>query len=335
VQDDLLSAAHAVFLPAFDHWDFDHVMAPFLQAGGCSILVGESRTEYVQRRMSDARRSAESGSSFRDSLDRLRARTEKLIVAVDEELGGIRRLEGLVPDLPTLAAAQGMADAEIEARCLENAASARALGVTMYLAPIVDVVDGENPWLQGRTLGRDIDQVARIGAAFVRGVQRGGIAATTKHFPGFNHMDADPALTDVTLGTALDRLRTNAKPFAAAIAAGTKAIMVGPAPVGALDRTNAACVSPAVIGMLRSEFGFTGLIVSDDLDAPATLRGRSLLDVAIGSLEAGADLLLVAGGPSLGALCQGVASAAAAGRLSPDRLIASAERVRAHAEAWG
>ncbi|WP_244730515.1 glycoside hydrolase family 3 N-terminal domain-containing protein [Mesorhizobium sp. 113-3-3] len=331
MNDTLLRDAHAVFLPAFDNWDFGKVMHPFIANGGCSILIGESRHEYVQRKMSAARLRSESTSQFKNHIDALRAQAGKLIVAVDQELGGIRRLEGLASDFPSLSLAQALSDPELEARCFESARSAQELGVSMFLAPIVDTVDGENAWLNGRTMSSDVNTTARMGAAFVRGVQRAGITAITKHFPGFNHMDADPALTDVALATELDRIISNAATFKAAIAAGTKGVMVGPAPVIALDSENAACVSKPVVDLLRNTFQFKGLIVSDDLDAPATMRGNSLLDTAIKSLNAGVDLLLVAGGEHLQDLCLGVLKATQNGILSPDRLHDAAQRVRAHA----
>lgn len=329
VNSDLLQDAHAVFLPAFDNWDIDAVVTPFLAKGGRSILVGESRAEYLARRMSDERRRTESAAFFRDRLDRLTGGRGGVIIAVDEELAGIRRLEGLVPDLPTLEEATTMADREIEERCYENARAARELGVTMYLAPIMDVVTGGNPWLKGRTISPLPAEVARIGSAYIRGVQRAGITAVAKHFPGYDRLDADPAITDVSLSTPMDTVMENARTFSAAIAAATAAVMVGPAPVLAVDGENAACVSPAVIGLLRTGFGFGGLIVSDDLDAPATMRGRSLLDTALAGLAAGADLLLIAGGPHLSSLCHAVAQAAGEGRLPRERLSEAAERVRA------
>ena len=325
---EIVLGAHAVLFPAFDQWDVDEVMAPFLDKGGCTILVGESRQEYVRRRMTAERRRAETPDLFRSTLDRLKARTNGLIVAVDEELGGIRRLEGLVPDLPPLPEATTMPAEALEAACFDNASAARELGVTMYLAPIVDVVDGTNPWLNGRSLGRDPDVVARLGAAFVRGVQKAGIATATKHFPGFNHLPLDPALTDVVLETELTQLDAYSRTFAAMIAAGTKAVMAGPAAVRAIDPVNAACVSPAVISLLRQTFGFGGLVISDDLDAPATARGQSLVDTAVASLKAGVDLLLVGGGPHLRELSEGLVDAVADGRLPEHRLIDAAERVR-------
>lgn len=323
--------ARAVLLPAFDTFDIMDVMVPFLEKGGCSVLIGETRAEYVARRMSAERLVGETADGFRASIAQLKAVAPELIVAVDQELGGIQRLQGLVPPLPSLDEAHALGDAALAERCRATAAAARALGVSMFLAPIADVIDGQNAWLHGRTMGSYPQAVARLVAAFVKGVQSAGVTAVTKHFPGFNDLDGDPALIEVCLHTPRDRLLHNALPFTAAIDAGTRAIMTGPAPVAALDRQNAASTSPAVMAMLRGDFGFKGLIVSDDLDAPATMRGRSLLETAIASIGAGADLLLVGGGSHLDALCDGIADAAHSGSLAPERLAEAAARVRQNA----
>lgn len=323
--------ARAILLPAFDSLDFADVMEPFLEKGGCSVLIGETRAEYVARAMSKERLVAETPAVFQAVIEKLKAKCPDLIVAVDQEMGGIQRLQGLVPDLPELAHVAGLSDDALADRCFSTADAARKLGVSMFLAPIADVIDGRNLWLQGRTMGPDAETVARLVSAYVKGVQRAGITAVTKHFPGFNNLDADPALVDVSLQTARDHILKNALPFTAAIAAGTKAIMTGPAPVAAFDAKNAASTSATVIALLREQFGFKGLIVSDDLDSPATLRGHSLLETAIASLNAGADLQLVAGGPHLDALCNDLVAAAQAGTLSAERLADAAARVRKNA----
>lgn len=323
--------ARAVLLPAFDNLIFAEVMNPFLDMGGHSILIGETRAEYTARSMSKERLATETPSMFRTSVEKLRVRCPELIVAVDQEMGGIQRLQGLAPALPELVDTRSMTDDELAEHCFGTAKAARELGVSMFLAPIADIVDGQNPWLDNRTMGTDPQNVARLVGAFVKGVQRAGISAATKHFPGFNNLNADPALVDVSLHTDRDHIIRNALPFTAAIKAGTKAIMTGPAPVAALDANNAASTSAAVIALLREQFGFTGLIVSDDLDAPATMRGKSLLDTAVSAINAGADLLLVAGGPHLNSLSEGIVAAVRTGKISADRLSDAATRVRKNA----
>jgi beta-N-acetylhexosaminidase len=323
--------ARAVILPAFDTLDVMDVIKPFLENGGCSVLIGENRAEYVARAMSAERLASETPERFRASITALKAIAPRLIVAVDHELGGIQRLQGLVPPLPTLDEAHTLPDDALTERCRITPSAARELGVSMFLAPVADVIDGQNPWLRARTMGTYPQAVARLVSAFVRGVQTAGITAVTKHFPGFNDLAGDPAIVDVSLRTQHERLVYNALPFTAAIRAGTKAIMTGPAPVAAVDGDNAASTSPAIITMLRNDFGFKGLIVSDDLDAPATTRGRSLLETAIASLNAGADLLLVGGGRHLNVLADGLADAVRRGLVSADRLAEAANCVRQNA----
>ena len=323
--------ARAVVLPAFDSLDFEAVMIPFLEMGGHSILIGESRSEYVARTMSKERLSSETPQEFRACIDALRIHCPRLIVAVDQELGGIERLEGLVPRLPDVPEALSLSAEDLAEQCFLTATAARDLGVTMFLAPVADVVDGQNPWLEGRTMGSDASTVARIAAAFVTGVQKAGITTVIKHFPGFNNLRGDPALVDVSLDTPLAHIIRNAEPFNAAIRAGAGAVMTGPARVTALDNINSASTSEAVVSLLRGQFNFKGLVVSDDLDAPATMRGNSILQTAINSINAGVDLLLVAGGLHLNDLCDSIAEASKAGIICAKRLAEAADRVRASA----
>jgi beta-N-acetylhexosaminidase len=320
--------AYAVLLPAIAGTDVEASFDGFLYNGGRAILLGETRDEYVARRMSSTRLASETPERIRQELTRARAKYGPLIVAVDQELGGIQRLEGLAPTLPTAASAASMSDEEIEDACLACARAARHLGVNMFLAPILDVVTGANPWLAGRTLGSDIDTVGRIGAAYVRGVQRGGVVAVAKHFPGYSDLAGDPALTDVSLHVTNDDLWHRAAPFRRSIAAGVLAVLAGPAPVIAVDEINAACVSPKMIRLLKEQFGFSGLVITDDIDAPATLRGRKLEEVAVSALAAGADLLLLSHGPHLPRLCEHIVSAVNNGLLSRERLAEAASRVR-------
>ena len=250
---------------------------------------------------------------------------------MDQELGGIKRLEGLVPDLPSAADAARLSDQAIEDRAFACGAAAKALGVTMFLAPVLDVVTGSNPWLEGRTLGTNRDVVGRIGAAYIRGVQKGGVVAVAKHFPGYSHLEGDPALADVTLDLDEAIVWENAAPFAKAIEAGVKAVMMGPARVRALDEHNGVSASPAAIEALKRKFKFSGVVVTDDIDAPATLRDGSLDEVAVSALAAGADLLLLAGGDHLPGLCAKIAEAVRKGRLAAERLHEAATRIRSMA----
>ncbi|QKF53434.1 glycoside hydrolase family 3 protein [Pseudomonas graminis] len=332
--DELQRAARSVLMPAISGLALDEPLRRHLQAGGVSVLLGETRDEYLARSMSFERRRAETHGHF-SAIAREAAlfAAAPVLIAVDQELGGIQRLHGLVPGMPSSTELKQMSTEDIEARCYEMASSARVMGVNLVLAPIVDVVTGVNPWLHQRNLGPDPVEVARIACAFIRGVQRAGVIATAKHFPGHHRLEHDPATARAFVPDDAAALSDGMDVFRQVIAAGAGAIMPGPAVFPALDPQQSASTSAAVIGMLRETLGFDGLIVSDDLDAVSILRGNSIADTAIAALNAGAHLLLLSADAGLDDLAQAIVDAVSQRALDAQRLLAAAHKVRAHAHA--
>ncbi|WGS53855.1 glycoside hydrolase family 3 protein [Paraburkholderia sp. D15] len=327
--NDLIQDAYAVLLPAFGGLELDDAVLRHLDRGGVSVLLGESRDEYVARAMSDERRANESAAQFNDVVERARRQAGGgVIVAIDQELAGIQRLHRLAPALPGFDTARGLSADDIAQRCAEVARAARGLGVNLFLAPIVDVVSGINPWLERRNLGVDPHEVSRIASAFVRGVQSAGVAATAKHFPGHPVTGLDPALHEAIVSATLDELQPGLGVFREVIGAGVKAVMTGPALVPAFDSEAPSSTSRGTVAFLREHLGFDGLVISDDLDAPGILRGRTVEAVAVASLAAGCDLLLVSSQAGLDTIARTVVEAVERGALAADRLAEAARRVR-------
>jgi beta-N-acetylhexosaminidase len=331
---ELHRAAYSVLLPAFNALALDEVVCRFLHRGGVSILLGETRDEYLSRKMTFERRRSEAHAHFSRIVEHA---TEcaggPVLVAVDQELGGIQRLHRLVPGMPSAEELKTLSAEDIEARSYEMASSARAMGVNLFLAPIVDVVTGSNPWLHNRHLGPDAAQVSRISCAFIRGVQRAGVIATAKHFPGHYETEQDPAVTRATVPCNDKSLNEGLDVFRQVIAAGVKAIMPGPAVFPALDPLQSASTSRTVIGLLNQTLGFDGLIISDDLDAVSILRGNSITDTAVTALEAGAHLLLVSSDSGLDDIAQAIVDAVDSGRLTREQLMNASHKVRGLAQA--
>ena len=329
--DQILRDAHAVFLPAFDESSVPRHIAEHLSSGGTSVLIGESRREYVAREMDIGRRSRETS----EWLARLTGSIRELaggraLVAVDQELGGIRRLQYLATELPTAEQAGSSTDREIELAAGVLASECVVLGVNVVLSPIVDVVRGPNPWLAGRTISSDFETMRRVSVSFVRGLQESGrVAATAKHFPGHPHTPLDPAVhSDAQVESGRDDIDSTLKVFRAVSAAGVRVVMTGPALVPAIDPERAASRSAVTVDLLRNDVGFGGVILSDDLNAPGILRGSSVEEAAVEALSAGIDWLLVAGTPRLPNLVAAVADAVRGGRLSSARLNEAAQAVR-------
>lgn len=330
----LTEDAHAVLFPAFDSVTLSDPVRQFLDRGGVSILLGESRAEYVARGMTLARRQAETAETFLQVTHAARERSGLLLAAVDQEPGGICRLHDLAPAFPPRDAIATTSAAAIEARAAEVARAARSLGVNLFLAPVIDVLDGPNPWLQGRTWSDLPETVADLSQAYIRGVQGQGVAATAKHFSGFRSITGDPAIDPAAAClTEAAAIEAGLLPFRRAIAAGVDVVMVGPAIVRAIDPGKAALRSAAVVRRLTQDLGFTGLVMADDLDSQATMRGDSVAEVAIDALNAGCDFLLLADiGPQVPQIAAAIEAAVTSGRVSRDRLALSAAKVRALAQ---
>lgn len=328
--------AHAVLLPAFDSTTLGDSVKRFLENGGCSILLGESREEYVAREVSEDRKSAETADTFLRVTQEAADLAGDLLVAVDQELGGICRLHDLVPHFPPAEELANYDAESIEKISGSVAAAAKGLGVNCFLAPILDVVTGQNPWLSGRTWSTDPDVIARLSSAYIRGVQAAGVAATAKHFPGFHSIALDPAIEPGAIITEkVNSFKPGFIPFADAIGNDVEMIMVGPAIVEAFDTRKPASISPKIIGMLRSEFSFKGVVMSDDLDSRATMRNRSVEEVAIDALNAGSDYLLLAAiDDQLERVVDAICKAVEKDDLAEERLGEAGAKVRALAKKY-
>lgn len=323
--------ARAVLLPAFDGVTLSSATQRFLDQGGVSILVGESRDEYVSRRMSDERRRKETPEVFHRLTAEARKRSGLLLTAIDQEMGGICRLHDMVPQFPSHADLPSTSPDVIEALTQRIATDAAAMGINVFLSPVLDVLTGPNAWLKGRTWSADPEIVATLSAAYIRGAQRGGVAGTGKHFPGFRSTTADPAIDASAVSlTDAGAIEAGLAPFRAAIAAGVEMIMVGPAIVTALDDRKPALRSIKIVQKLKQDLGFSGVVMADDLDSQATMRGDSVAEVAIDALNAGCDFLLLADiGSQLEDVTNAIIAAANAGHISVETLEASANKVRA------
>lgn len=331
MSNSLTEDAHAVLFPAFDGVTLSDPVRRYLDQGGVSILIGESRAEYVAREMSVERKAAESPETFRRLVRDAERHTDVLLTAIDQELGGICRLHSLAPAFPPRAEIATTCEAEVEARAAAVARVATGLGVNLFLAPILDALDGPNAWLEGRTWSEDPKVIGLLSAAYIRGVQSAGVAATAKHFPGFRSMTADPAIEpSAECLTDLAALEAGLAPFRAAIAAKVDVVMVGPAIVRAMDPVKAALRSAEVVRRLTVGLGFQGVVMADDLDSQATLRGDSVAEVALDALKAGCDFLLLAdAGAQVTEIAAAIEAAARAGQISAENLARSAQKVRA------
>jgi beta-N-acetylhexosaminidase len=177
-----------------------------------------------------------------------------------------------------------------------TAAEGRALGIHVAYAPILDVNNNPaNPVINTRSYGEDPELAARLGTAFVRGLQEHGMIATGKHFPGHGDTETNSHLALPTVGVSRARLDSvELVPFRAAIGAGLGAIMSFHGAMPALDSTGApgTLSAPVLTGLLRGELGFRGLVISDAMDMRGVLDRYGAVEAAKRAVAAGADVLI-------------------------------------------
>jgi beta-N-acetylhexosaminidase len=212
--------------------------------------------------------------------------------------------------------------------------------VGLNLAPVADVrTNARDAVIGDRSFGSNSAVVAPLVAAAVDGLHAGGVGATLKHFPGLGGAAGDPhnaIPTDTT--SEADWLRLQAPGFQPGIAAGADAVMTTAVYVPGLGGgAMPAMFSAPVVGRLRTQLGFGGVIVTDSLSMGGIGAKWPLPEAAVMALAAGNDMLLLSNG-DLGYEAQAIATVRAAvlsGRLDRAKLHESAMRVNALRDKWG
>ena len=210
-----------------------------------------------------------------------------------------------------------------------TALEARALGVHLNFAPVLDVNSNpENPIINTRSFGEDPAAVARLGIAYIRGARAGGVLTTAKHFPGHGDTRTDSHIELPVVTADRDRLDTlELVPFQAAVDEGVDAVMTAHVAVPAVLGSDAppATLSPYFLtDVLRGEMGFRGLLFTDALRMGAITRMYGSGEASVLALEAGSDVLLVP--EDVGGAIAAVETAVLAGRITRARIDESVRR---------
>jgi beta-N-acetylhexosaminidase len=177
-----------------------------------------------------------------------------------------------------------------------TAIEGRALGIHIAYAPVLDVNNNpDNPVINTRSYGEDPALDARLGVAFIHGVQDHGMIATGKHFPGHGDTGTNSHLALPIVTVSRSRLDTvELVPFRAAVNGGVGAIMSFHGAMPALDSSNVpGTLSPKVLtALLRGEMGFKGMIISDAMDMRGVLDQYGSDEAVKRAIAAGIDVLI-------------------------------------------
>jgi beta-N-acetylhexosaminidase len=227
------------------------------------------------------------------------ARNYPLLLMTDQEGGLVKRLPWAGPSQSEaqIGAAANPAAAASAAGTLA-AQGLHAAGINVDLAPVLDVYrqPGDFDDQYQRSYSMDPNVAAAAGAAFVRALRAGGVAATVKHFPGLGPATASENTDNgpVTISVPAATLRSvDEAPYQPVILAGAQLAMVSWAVYPALDPRLPAGLSPTIIqGDLEGRVGFDGVTITDALGAGALDAYGSLENKTMLAARAGMDALL-------------------------------------------
>ena len=261
-----------------------------------------------------------------------------LFIGIDQEGGWVIRLrEGatVLPGNMALGATNSTALAERAGEI--TAVELGAVGVNLNFAPVIDVNNNpDNPVIDRRSFGESPELVSRLGVPYIRGLQRKGVLATAKHFPGHGDTTVDSHFDLPTVNHDRERIHAlELQPFRAAIDADVAAIMTAHIVYPAFDPDRPATLSPTILtDLLRKELGFDGLLITDDMEMKAIDDRYRSGEAAVMAVEAGADIVMVLWTPAKQLeVFDALLSAVKSGRVSQARLDQSVKRILKSKEA--
>jgi len=207
----------------------------------------------------------------------------------------------------------------------------KGLGINLNHAPVLDVNNNpSNPVIGIRSYSDKPEIVAKMATDYIRGLQKGGVLANAKHFPGHGDTHKDSHLDLPSIEHNMDRLNAiELVPFKAAIADGVDSVMTAHIIFKAIDSERPATLSPKVLtGLLRNELGFEGLILTDSMTMEAIQNHYGLEKGCVMAINAGVDILCMNADLAGQASCfNTVLAAVESGEISMDKIDTAVERI--------
>jgi len=219
-----------------------------------------------------------------------------LFIAVDQEGGRVKRLHEPFTDFGKPELLTKLDSAKL---CFDvgfaMAQELRAVGINYNFAPVVDVnTNPQNPIIGDRAFSSDPEIVSRIASGFIRGLQRGGVVACAKHFPGHGDTMLDSHLELPKVEHSIERLKTvEWIPFERVIKGGVETVMTAHILNPNLDPKYPATLSKITMEFLRTQLRFSRVIITDDLEMKAISDHYTIEEASNKAIDAGADFILI------------------------------------------
>ena len=253
-----------------------------------------------------------------------------LLTSIDGEWGLRMRLDSIIrfPRQMLIGAVQ---DEELVYNMgVEIARQCSLTGVHVNFAPVVDInVNPNNPVINSRSFGELKEHVAKLGHAYMKGMQDNTILACAKHFPGHGDTDVDSHLGLPIINHDKERLMdVELFPFKSLIDSGMGSVMVAHLYIPALDKTKnrASTLSPKIVQkLLKDKFKFKGLAFTDALNMHGVSKYYETGEVDLLALLAGNDILLFS--QDVGKAIQYIKEAVKKNKISEKEITARVKKV--------
>lgn len=229
-----------------------------------------------------------------------------LLVSTDQEGGQVQVLQGTgFSTMPTALEQGTIPPARLERKATRWGAQLASTGVNLDLGPVVDIVSGpasKNAPIAAfdREYGYDADTIVAHAGAVADGLRSSGVTPTLKHFPGLGHVRHN---TDTTADVHDHRTAADSDSvdvYRRLLAEGPAVVMVSSAIYDRIDPTQPAVFSSAVVtDLLRTQLGFTGVVMTDDVSTGVAVQDRSPGARAVDAIAAGCDIVLVSHRPRM------------------------------------
>ena len=251
-----------------------------------------------------------------------------LFIGIDQEGGAVARMED---QLITVPPAEELGKEPIEqavSLAKQSGTELKDLGFNINFAPVADL-----GLTYGRSFSTNPDDVVRYASAVGKAYDEAGLWYSYKHFPGIGKTDVDlHADTSVVPVSKETLLNEDTKVFVDLIKQSkpnTYAIMVSHAMYPQIDPDHPSSLSKAIItDWLRKDMGYNGVVVTDDMDMGALAKHYTFGDMAVQSILAGSDILLVCHEyEHMQEAYNGLMKAVKDGRISKERLDESVKRI--------
>ena len=251
-----------------------------------------------------------------------------LFIGIDQEGGAVARMEDQLIKVPP---AEELGKEPIEqavSLAKQSGTELKDLGFNINFAPVADL-----GLTYGRSFSTNPDDVVRYASAVGKAYDEAGLWYSYKHFPGIGKTDVDlHADTSVVPVSKETLLNEDTKVFVDLIKQSkpnTYAIMVSHAMYPQIDPDHPSSLSKAIItDWLRKDMGYNGVVITDDMDMGALAKHYTFGDMAVQSILAGSDILLVCHEyEHMQEAYNGLMKAVKDGRISKERLDESVKRI--------